>query len=120
MPLEAVALKKYRCGSSPVSKTSDNEDATAALWNSKVLSVKNPVGEPIPEFRQRPEEGTKRPSSVNGQDTGHVFPDDPTRPEPVSKSRELKREVATVVIQSLSESCNAEALTGSSSDQKVN
>lgn len=64
MPLQAVALKKYCRGSSPVSKTCDNEDATAALGNSEVLSVKNSVGEPIPEFDQHPEEGAKIPSSV--------------------------------------------------------
>jgi hypothetical protein len=50
IPRQAVALKKNRRGTSPVSKISDNEDATAALWNSSVLSVKNSVGEPIPEF----------------------------------------------------------------------
>jgi hypothetical protein len=58
-----VALKKNRRGTSPVSKISDNEDATAALGNSKVLSVTDCVGPPIPEFSQRPEEGTKIPSS---------------------------------------------------------
>jgi hypothetical protein len=64
IPLQAVALKKYRCCTSPVSKTSDNEHAAASLWNSGVLSVKNPVGEPIPELPQEPEEGAKIPSSV--------------------------------------------------------
>jgi hypothetical protein len=64
MPRQAVALKKYRCGSSPVSKTSDNEHAAASLWNSEVLSVKNAEGVPIPELPQEPEEGTKVPSSV--------------------------------------------------------
>jgi len=64
MPLQAVLLKKYRCGTSPVSKTSDNEHASAALWNSEILSVKNSVGEPIPDFPQRPEEDTKIFSSV--------------------------------------------------------
>jgi len=64
MPLQAVLLKKNRCGTSPISKISDNEDATAALWNSKVLSVKHPVGEPIAEFDHPSEDGTKVPSSV--------------------------------------------------------
>jgi hypothetical protein len=50
MPLQAVALKKNRCGSSPVSKVSDNEHTAASLCHSEVLSVKNSVGEPIPEF----------------------------------------------------------------------
>jgi hypothetical protein len=64
MPLQAVALKKYRGGRTPVSKISDNEDATAALGNSNVLSVKHSVPEPIPEFDQAPEDGTKIPSFV--------------------------------------------------------
>jgi hypothetical protein len=63
MPLQAVGLKKNRCGTPPVSKMSDNKHASAPLWNSEVLSVKNPVGEPIPELSQRPEEGAKIPSS---------------------------------------------------------
>jgi hypothetical protein len=64
MPRQAVALKKNRCGRSPISKISDNEHAAAALWNSKELSVKHSVGEPIPEFDQPSENGTKIPSSV--------------------------------------------------------
>jgi len=68
-----VALKKYRRSASPVSKMSDNEDTAAALGYSKELSVKNSVSEPIPEFAQHPEEGSKRPSSVNRQDAGNVI-----------------------------------------------
>ena len=119
MPLQAVALKKNRCGTSPVSKISDNEHAAAALWNSEVLSVQNSVGEPIPEFAQRPEDGTKVPSAVRGQDTRDVFPDDPARPFAVSKSHELKGQVATVVVQSASEASNAEGLAGGASNEKV-
>src|SRR3546814_17647761 len=77
MPEQAFALKKYRCGRSPVSKISDNEDATAPLGNSEVLSVENAVGEPIPEFAQRPEEGAKLPSAGAGQYARDVFPDRP-------------------------------------------
>jgi hypothetical protein len=65
IPEQAFALKKYRCGRSPVSKMSDNEHTPASLWHSEMLSVKNAVGEPIPAFRQAAEEGAKRPSSVN-------------------------------------------------------
>lgn len=64
IPLQALALKKYRCGTPPASKTSDNEDAAAALGHSEVLSVKNSVGEPIPELPQPCEEGGKIPPSV--------------------------------------------------------
>jgi hypothetical protein len=63
MPLQAFALKKYRCGTVPTSKTSDNEHTAASLGHSEILSVKHSVGEPIPELNQRPEEGTKVPSA---------------------------------------------------------
>ena len=71
IPAQAFALKKYRCGTSPVSKTSDNEHTVASLWDgapvavhSHKLSVKNAVGEPIPDDAQEPEEGAKVPPSV--------------------------------------------------------
>jgi hypothetical protein len=50
MPRQAVLVKKYRRGTAPVSKMSDNEDAMAPLRNSEVLSVKSPVGILVPEF----------------------------------------------------------------------
>jgi hypothetical protein len=65
IPAHAVGLKKNLGGSTPVSKTRDNEDSTATLRDSEVLSVQHSVSEPIPEFDQRPEEGTKIFSSVN-------------------------------------------------------
>ena len=64
IPAQAFGLKKYRCGRSPVSKISDNEHTAAPLWHSEMLSVKNPVGEPIPEFCQPSEEGSKILSAV--------------------------------------------------------
>ena len=71
IPAQAFALKEYRCGTSPVSKTSDNEHTLPSLWDgasvavhSDKLSVKNSVGEPIPEVAQEPDEGSKVPSSV--------------------------------------------------------
>jgi hypothetical protein len=80
MPRQAVALKKYRRGTSPVSKMSDNEDATPSLGYSEVLSVQDSVGEPIPEFPQPSEEGSKRPSAVDRQDAGDVLPHHPCGP----------------------------------------
>jgi hypothetical protein len=59
-----VALKKNRCGGTPVSKISDNEHAAAALWNSEVLSVENAVCDPIPEFCHPSKDGTKVPSVI--------------------------------------------------------
>jgi len=120
MPLQAFALKKYRCGTAPVSKMSDNEDAAAPLWNSEMLSVKNSVGEPIPALPQASEEGSKRASSVDRQDAGYVLPNQPTGPQASSKRKEFDGELTTLAIHSLSESGDAEILAGRSADKKVN
>ena len=64
IPEQAFALKKNRRGTSPVSKISDNEEATAALWYSGILGIENPPGALIPAFPHEPEEGSKVPSFV--------------------------------------------------------
>jgi hypothetical protein len=56
---------------------SDNEDAAPSLGYSEILSVQNSVGDPIPEFDQHPEEGSKRASVVDRQDAGDVLPHQP-------------------------------------------
>jgi hypothetical protein len=84
------------------------------------LSVKNAVGEPIPEFCQRPEEGSKIPSSFRRQDSGDVFPYHPLGPQDANKLSESERQVPTRVCQSFSESCDRERLTWGSSDKKLN
>jgi hypothetical protein len=108
IPAQAFALKKYRRGISPVSKMSDNEHATAPLGNSEELSVKNSVGEPIPEFCQPPEEGSKIPPSVRGQDTRDVFPDHPSGSKLPSNCQIDEHEIASRIIESLSQSRDAE------------
>jgi hypothetical protein len=118
IPLQAVALKKYRCGSSPVSKTSDNEDATAPLWNSKVLSVQDSVGPPVPELPQPSENGTKVPSSVARHNAGDVLPDHPSGPCAISKSKKFEGQVPTIISQSASETGDTERLARCSSNQK--
>jgi hypothetical protein len=97
----------------------DNEDSTTALGYSEVLSVQHSVGEPIPEFDQRPEEGTKVPASSRRQDTGDVFPDNPTGLEFVSQPKKGESEVAPRVGKSFAESGNGEGLARCASDQKV-
>ena len=64
IPAQAFALKKYRRGTAPVSKMSDNEDATASLGHSEELSVQHSPGATIPELRQRPDDGAKIPPAV--------------------------------------------------------
>ncbi len=108
IPAHALALKKYRRGTSPVSKMSDNEDATATLGHSEELSVQHPPGATIPEVRQRREDGAKVPASVRGQNSGNVFPDNPTGPKAASKPAKFEGQVATRVIQAASSSSNRE------------
>jgi hypothetical protein len=97
---------------------SDNEHTAASLGHSEILSVKNPVGAPIPELPQPSEEGAKSPCFVR-QHSGDVLPNNPAGPELRNKSKKDESEVATRIIQSLSESGNAEGLAGSSSNKKV-
>jgi len=65
IPSQARLVKKYRCGNSPVSRISDNEDTAASLGNSEILAVQNSPREPIPELPQRFEEDAEV-SSVSG------------------------------------------------------
>jgi hypothetical protein len=98
---------------------SDNEHALPPLRQVTVLSVKNAVGEPVPEFCQRPEDGSKRPSSVIRQDSGDVLPSQPAGAKASSQGKVFKGEVAARVIQSCSFSGDAERLARCSSDQNI-
>jgi hypothetical protein len=127
IPAQAFALKKYRGGTLPASKTSDNEQTPSSLrdgpWkavDSDKLSVKNAVGEPIPELPHCPEEGSKRPSVVNRQEAGHVLKNQPLGPKSASKRQESERQVATLVIHAAALTGDGEGLAGSAPDQKVN
>jgi hypothetical protein len=52
---------------------SDNEHATAPLGNSEPLSVKNAVGEPIPQFCQVAQDESEVSPVIDGQKAGDVF-----------------------------------------------
>jgi hypothetical protein len=109
IPAQAFGLKKNRCGTLPESSSmSDNKHTAAALGHAEELSVKNPVGEPIPELCQHPEEGRKVPSSSTRQNSGDVLPDHPTGANSASQRAKLKHEVAARIIQPLAESRDAE------------
>ena len=119
IPAQAFALKKYRCGTTPVSKMSNNEDATAPLGHSEELSVQHSPGATIPEFCQRSDDGAKVAPAVRGQNTGDVFPDDPPRSQAASKPAKLDGQVATRILQAAASSGEGEGLAGSSSGQNV-
>ena len=104
MPLQALALKKYRCGTAPVSKMSDKEHTPPSLWDgpfiavhSHILRIENPVGPPIPELPQSPDEGSKIPSAVTRQYSGHILPNHPLGTIAVSDCKEGEGEVASRV-----------------------
>jgi hypothetical protein len=126
IPAQAFGLKKYRCGTGPASRISDNEHTPASLRDSPskpvhshVLSVKHSVGEPIPEFAQAPEEGAKVPSSVAGQDAGDVFPNQPLGAIAVSDGKIGECEVAPRVSQSLAKARDRERLAGRAGDESI-
>lgn len=119
IPAKALSLKQNRRGLSPVITMADHEHATTCAGCSETDSVQNPVGEPIPEFCQAPEQGAKRPSSINRQDTGDVLPDQPAGAIPASNGKIGKQEPATRIVKSLSESCDREGLAGGASNEKI-
>jgi hypothetical protein len=126
IPLQALGESEYFSGSGPVSKTSDNEDTSPALRDgsgpsphSHVLSVKASVAPLVPEFAQRPEEGSKIPSSVARQNTGDIFPHEPSRAQSISDRQVGEHEVSAWVGESLPEAGDAEGLAGRSAHEKV-
>ena len=109
-----------------LSKTSDNEHTAPALRDgflvpvhSAPLSVQHPVGPPVPQLPQRPEEGTKVPSSSRRQHAGDVLPDNPSRPKTLSDAKKDKHEVSSGVRESLAEPRDGEGLAGGSSHKNV-
>jgi hypothetical protein len=119
MPEHALGLKKYLGGTGSVSKTADNEDTTASLGHSEVLSVQHSVGEPVPEFRQRPEHGAHVPSAFRRQEAGDVLDDGPRRLELVDDACELVEEARPRAVEAGSPTCDAEVLAGESSTEEI-
>jgi hypothetical protein len=127
IPAQAFGVKKYRCGTGLVSKTSDNEhtvsplrDGTLEPVHTHVLSVQHSVGPPVPELAQCPEEGTKVPSFSTRQDAGDILPDHPLGPYAVNKSKKDEGQVATRVSHSSSQASDGKRLARSASANKVN
>jgi hypothetical protein len=120
IPAQAFGLKKNLGGIASVTKMRDNEDSTASLGNSEVLSVQHSEGPPIPELAQRPEEGSKIPSSVRRQDTGDVLPDQPRDSETLCQSEVDEHEVSSGVGETWAETGDREGLTGGAAHENVN
>src|SRR5208282_762673 len=116
---KAASLKENRSRPSPVSKMSDNEDPAPSLGNSEMLSVQHSVGEPVPEFPQRPEDGAKGSPAVVRQDTGDVFPENPLGFLDASNSEKVEGQDATRIIQPKPLSSLGEGLAWGSADEQV-
>jgi hypothetical protein len=119
IPAHAFWLKKNLGGTSS-SKMSDNEHSTASLGDSEEASVQHSVGVPIPEFAQRPEDGTQVPSSVARQESSDVLDDAPPRPQLAKDAVKLPPESAAVASQTRTISCDGDVLAGESSVNKLN
>jgi hypothetical protein len=89
------------------------------LGHSETDSVKHSIGYAIPEFDHAPDNGSKVPSAVRRQDAGDVLPNQPSGPEAVSQPKIFEGQVTTVIVQSASETGDAERLARCASDQKV-
>lgn len=110
---------------------SDNEDSTASLGDSHVLSVQHAVGVPIPEFSQRPEDGThvsavrcEAPSFARRGATGRQKPwdvlnDQPTGSEFVSETHELVEQPGSLSSQASAPASQADVLAGESSTENI-
>ena len=98
MPAAALADSQYLRGTRRVSKTADNEDATAPLGDSEVTRVQNPPGHAIPEVDQPPqydtEVGAWRGSA--GKQSGNIFNDHPAWPQDGHDPFEFKPETAAL------------------------
>lgn len=140
MPLQLFELKKYRCGTPPVSKMSDNEHATAPLRNSEPLSVQHGIGDAEVVRAGLFDDAMVPPSSLGnlnrasckrredrrevatvgaGEDARHVLPYQPADSESESKQSKFEREFTARVVQSSALTGNAVRLAWSSSDEKI-
>jgi hypothetical protein len=146
IPLQAFALKKYRSGTPPVSKISDNEDTPASLRDSPskpvhsdILSVKHSPCEaigaidPRDNARSSPAAGgdldsssgeesqnrRKCSSSVVRKDAADVLPDHPRGPISPSNRSIDERQVATRIIQSSAEPGDGVGLARRSAGENI-
>ena len=105
---------------------SDNEHTPSSLRHSPSkavhshkLSVQHSVGETIPAFCQPSEDGGESSPAVQREHTGDVLPYDPLGAKAPSKATKFERQVATLIIQSRSETRDREGLARGSPDENI-
>lgn len=107
-------------GTSRIStSTSDNEDSTASLGDSEVLSVQHSVADAIPTVNQRPEDGTQVPSLSRRQESVDVLEDEPPRLDLVEESAELPEEPTPRSSKACSRAGQGDVLAGESSNEDI-
>jgi hypothetical protein len=94
---------------------SNNEDSTASLGDSEVLSIKHSPCDTIPELSQRCEYDSEIASRVGGKETRDVFDDEGFGFGFAEESFDLPEEFAAFAFKACSSSCDAEVLAGKSS-----
>jgi hypothetical protein len=98
---------------------SDNEHATAALGDSEVSSVKDPVGPPIPEVFQRPKDGSHVSSFVRRQQSIDVLEENPLRSEFSSEIHKRMEEPCAASSESSTIASQGNVLAWESSDEEI-
>jgi hypothetical protein len=138
IPLAAFWLKQYLNNSSRHgSRTSDNEHATASLWDSEVLSVKHApdgdtlrtdtdaAGPPSVDGNSRfvsgesSEDGGKVSASIAGESSSDILPNHPRGPEFISDSALLVEQSTSLSTQSSTLSSHGKVLTWTPSHDEV-
>jgi hypothetical protein len=119
IPEQAFAVKKYRCGTSPI-RMSDNEHAAAALRDSEVASVQNTVGEPKPAFPHGPEEGSESAPPIGGKHTGDILPNEPARSNCLKNSYIFESELSSIASKAGAKSRHRKILARGAPDKNVN
>jgi hypothetical protein len=96
MPAAALADTQNLGGTGARSSTADKVDSTTTLGRSEPARVQNPVGPPIPEVGQTPENDTEVASSVGVEQSWNILNDDPSWPQFGHNPSEFKPETAAL------------------------
>ncbi|KIL98258.1 hypothetical protein CCC_01319 [Paramagnetospirillum magnetotacticum MS-1] len=138
IPAHALALRKYRDGIGPVSRTCHNEHTAAALGQAEILGVEdaprdcargskhNTSVRPLsPWWEQRTifaGQSTQKTSEgvvAGGQDAGDVLPNNPSWVDGIGEFHEFESKVAALIAQRLAQARHRERLTGCAAHQHV-
>ena len=116
IPAAARADSENRGGAVGVRMSSttegENEHPSSALGHSEVLSVKNPVGPPVPEFPQATEERPKVAAGIAGEESRNVLEEDGGRSVSLHKVEDRERESRSGAGETAPSSGDAEVLAG--------